>query len=153
MPCPPHLDGRIWPAAPNADPQCWNTIMKAFALKIALSTFLVAAPVGAAIAAGIPANIVDGVATPIAPEAYQPMTRIQTLNARITAAEANLQPTERGGYANPDAAAQAQADLISIRQAAADSERAGSRMSEKAYQSLTGQLEGVERLIQQAQNG
>lgn len=128
--------------------------MKAFALKIALSTFLVAAPFGAAIAAGMPANIVDGATTPIAPEAYQPMTRIQAINARITAAETNLQPTEDNGYANEAAAARAQADLISIRQAAAASERAdGGQISEKAYRSLTSQLRGLEQLIYQAQNG
>lgn len=128
--------------------------MKELVLKIALSTLLAAAPFGAAIAAGVPADNAEGAAAPIVSEAYQPMTRIQDIDARIAAAETNLQPTEGSGYTDEAAAAKAQADLISIRQAAADSERAdGGRMSERTYRSLTAQLRGVEQLIYQAQNG
>ena len=128
--------------------------MKELALRFALSTFLAAAPLSAAIAAGLPSHTTRAAAVPVAPDSYQPMTRLQEIDARIAAAEVNLQPTDDAGYADDTAAAQAQADLISIRQAAADSERAdGGRMTEKAYRSLTGQLRGVEQLIYQAQNG
>lgn len=123
--------------------------MKAFALKIALSTFLLAAPAGAALAAGAPANSHAGPAMSTLSGTAQPMTRMQVIDARIAAAEANLPPMERGGYVDPHAATQAQADLISIRQAMAD----GSRLSDKAYRSLTSRLRGVEQLIDQAQNG
>jgi len=143
--------------------------MKAFLLKSALATLVVAAPLGTAFAAsphavmpnqthvnrtvtrdmqnGMRPGMQNGMRTGMAAT-----DRAKAIEERIVAAEVNLQPVDTGGYADEAAAARAESGLMAVRKEVASAEHGG-RLSAADYRSLTRQLRGVEDLIYRAQNG
>lgn len=139
--------------------------MKAFLLKSALATLVVAAPLGTAFAASphaampnqthvnrtVPRDMQHGMQNGIR-AGMAATDRAKAIEERIVAAEVNLQPVDTGGYADEAAAAKAESGLMAVRKEVASAEHGG-RLSAADYRSLTRQLRGVEDLIYRAQNG
>jgi hypothetical protein len=135
--------------------------MNTFALKTSLSALLVAVPLAGAYADNVRGELpefldranVDRTYTSSVGSAEQEVSLSRQLDAQIAAAQANLVP-DQGGFANPAAAAQAQAELLSIRQAAAAEVQAnGGALSDATYNSLSARVQSLQQTIRAATNG
>ena len=132
--------------------------MTTLALKTSLSALLVAAPLSGAFAESFqwdtPASpAIDRTYTSSLGTAGQETSYLRQLDARIAAAQANLDPG-RDGFVDPAAAAQAQAELLDIRKAAsADAQANGGAVSATTYQTLSARLQALQDTIRVATSG
>ena len=130
--------------------------MNTFAFKTTLSALLVAVPLAGAYAdngRGAAPEFVDQTYTSSVGNTAQEMSYSRLLDAQLTAAQANLEPN-REGSANPAVAARAQAELLSIRQAAAAEARSnGGTLSAATYQTLSARVRALQDTVRAATNG
>jgi hypothetical protein len=132
--------------------------MTTLALKTSLSAFLVAVPLSGALADNVRGDYpeyltIDRTYTSSVGTAVQDTSYLRQLNARIAAAQTNLNPG-RDGFVNAGAAAQAQAELIDIRAAvAAEAQANGGSIGDAAFQSLSARVKALQSTISAATNG